>query len=157
DGQGQYEDLLREGSDTLPVAQVDMNQPAVLHYTSGSSGRLKAAVQTFGNRMALVRKSLMLPEGRFNGQECVGHVGPVTHASGMQIMPTLATGGSNYLIDHFDIDELLATVEREKLSRFFAVPTMIYRLIDSGLTDRKSTRLNSSHVSISYAVFCLKQ
>src|SRR5699024_11495796 len=25
-----------------------------------------------------------------------------------------------------------------------------------GLLDRKSTRLNSSHVSISYAVFCLK-
>src|SRR5699024_12057267 len=27
----------------------------------------------------------------------------------------------------------------------------------SELTDRKSTRLNSSHVSTSYAVFCLKQ
>src|SRR5699024_12745662 len=26
-----------------------------------------------------------------------------------------------------------------------------------GYLDRKSTRLNSSHVSISYAVFCLKQ
>src|SRR5699024_12186862 len=26
-----------------------------------------------------------------------------------------------------------------------------------GIPDRKSTRLNSSHVSISYAVFCLKQ
>src|SRR5699024_11682730 len=26
-----------------------------------------------------------------------------------------------------------------------------------GLIDRKSTRLNSSHVSISYAVFCLKK
>src|SRR5438067_5475121 len=26
-----------------------------------------------------------------------------------------------------------------------------------GDTDRKSTRLNSSHVSISYAVFCLKK
>src|SRR5690606_40246182 len=26
----------------------------------------------------------------------------------------------------------------------------------SGATDRKSTRLNSSHVKISYAVFCLK-
>src|SRR5438067_6531897 len=25
------------------------------------------------------------------------------------------------------------------------------------ITDRKSTRLNSSHVSISYAVFCLKK
>src|SRR5207249_11494523 len=28
---------------------------------------------------------------------------------------------------------------------------------DSIITDRKSTRLNSSHVSISYAVFCLKK
>src|SRR5690606_39744083 len=27
----------------------------------------------------------------------------------------------------------------------------------SGRTDRKSTRLNSSHVKISYAVFCLKK
>src|SRR5438067_7004111 len=27
----------------------------------------------------------------------------------------------------------------------------------AGLSDRKSTRLNSSHVSISYAVFCLKK
>src|SRR5690242_11833611 len=28
---------------------------------------------------------------------------------------------------------------------------------DGGLLDRKSTRLNSSHMSISYAVFCLKK
>src|SRR5690625_7670297 len=28
---------------------------------------------------------------------------------------------------------------------------------DSGEEDRKSTRLNSSHVAISYAVFCLKK
>src|SRR5699024_12625527 len=28
---------------------------------------------------------------------------------------------------------------------------------DSSVSDRKSTRLNSSHVSISYAVFCLKK
>src|SRR5688572_32577015 len=29
--------------------------------------------------------------------------------------------------------------------------------IDAGSTDRKSTRLNSSHSQISYAVFCLKK
>src|SRR5690606_42135038 len=29
--------------------------------------------------------------------------------------------------------------------------------LNSGLKDRKSTRLNSSHVKISYAVFCLKK
>src|SRR5690625_5730497 len=30
-------------------------------------------------------------------------------------------------------------------------------LLGGGLLDRKSTRLNSSHVAISYAVFCLKK
>src|SRR5207249_5951967 len=33
----------------------------------------------------------------------------------------------------------------------------IKRLIATIVIDRKSTRLNSSHVSISYAVFCLKK
>src|SRR5439155_5922742 len=31
------------------------------------------------------------------------------------------------------------------------------RLIVRSVVDRKSTRLNSSHVAISYAVFCLKK
>src|SRR5436190_8936809 len=30
-------------------------------------------------------------------------------------------------------------------------------LVEHGLQDRKSTRLNSSHTVISYAVFCLKK
>src|SRR5699024_12122357 len=35
---------------------------------------------------------------------------------------------------------------------------IVHRLLDLvQLADRKSTRLNSSHVSISYAVFCLKK
>src|SRR5205814_10013109 len=34
---------------------------------------------------------------------------------------------------------------------------MPLRSLYCGLTDRKSTRLNSSHLGISYAVFCLKK
>src|SRR5437773_3791446 len=34
--------------------------------------------------------------------------------------------------------------------------TEIGPLLRSGRPDRKSTRLNSSHITISYAVFCLK-
>src|SRR5256886_11772558 len=33
----------------------------------------------------------------------------------------------------------------------------IYKVVVVGNTDRKSTRLNSSHSQISYAVFCLKK
>src|SRR5207253_9055623 len=35
--------------------------------------------------------------------------------------------------------------------------TATYNLPTFGRVDRKSTRLNSSHVAISYAVFCLKK
>src|SRR5207249_5561350 len=42
-------------------------------------------------------------------------------------------------------------------SDFVAHGYDIKRLIATIVMDRKSTRLNSSHVSISYAVFCLKK
>src|SRR5437868_14503305 len=38
-----------------------------------------------------------------------------------------------------------------------AAPTVVPALDVCDPIDRKSTRLNSSHVSISYAVFCLKK
>src|SRR5439155_15457719 len=38
------------------------------------------------------------------------------------------------------------------------LPTVtVYEIYPGGSLDRKSTRLNSSHVAISYAVFCLKK
>src|SRR5689334_23601435 len=46
---------------------------------------------------------------------------------------------------------IAARVAREQ----FNVETVVARIYDA--KDRKSTRLNSSHSSISYAVFCLKK
>src|SRR5207249_7471309 len=39
----------------------------------------------------------------------------------------------------------------------FALVAILSLALGIGAKDRKSTRLNSSHVSISYAVFCLKK
>src|ERR1035441_10799512 len=39
----------------------------------------------------------------------------------------------------------------------YGSPTRLTGLEDQHLRDRKSTRLNSSHLGISYAVFCLKK
>src|SRR5699024_3453536 len=46
---------------------------------------------------------------------------------------------------------LRAKVEIERLDQ------AVYGVLAAPSEDRKSTRLNSSHVSISYAVFCLKK
>src|SRR5699024_11736439 len=60
----------------------------------------------------------------------------------------------------FDQDEHLRETSLEKLASLpapFREGGSITAGNASGVKDRKSTRLNSSHVSISYAVFCLKK
>src|SRR5438270_10623830 len=50
-------------------------------------------------------------------------------------------------------------VDRDKVRREFAWPAdrPVLLVIAGAELDRKSTRLNSSHSQISYAVFCLKK
>src|SRR5437762_4533670 len=59
-------------------------------------------------------------------------------------------GAFDYLTKPFEEDELLSLVRRA-LERRSLEREVVY------LRDRKSTRLNSSHRCISYAVFCLKK
>src|SRR5215475_15118637 len=49
------------------------------------------------------------------------------------------------------------TLFRSRRPRRFAAPTPCRPSRSAARRDRKSTRLNSSHVKISYAVFCLKK
>src|SRR5256886_3266822 len=55
---------------------------------------------------------------------------------------------------------LVGGLTTEEIARAFLVPepTVAQRIVRAKRTlDRKSTRLNSSHSQISYAVFCLKK
>src|SRR2546430_9951792 len=59
---------------------------------------------------------------------------------------------SKHVLRREDELDLAALAARERLAG--ADPEVVHRL---GRIDRKSTRLNSSHSQISYAVFCLKK
>src|SRR5690625_6875023 len=76
----------------------------------------------------------------------------------------------NIFISHFDTDHysglmgLLATLQlqRREIPLRIVGPVGIKEYVEWNVNfdtyrDRKSTRLNSSHVAISYAVFCLKK
>src|SRR5690625_6798440 len=52
----------------------------------------------------------------------------------------------------------VATVALLQVSQFVTTVLLLIAIaLLTGSSDRKSTRLNSSHVAISYAVFCLKK
>src|SRR5207249_7645194 len=63
------------------------------------------------------------------------------------------------LVDNFRGQANAIGVARHCKQSFFraCVIETLHRCTQKVLRDRKSTRLNSSHVSISYAVFCLKK
>ncbi|WP_025109777.1 AMP-binding protein [Pseudomonas sp. H1h] len=125
-----YREVLDMGEERELNSDPHDDQLAVLHYTSGSSGVLKAAMLTFGNRKALVRKSLVSPVRGAGPDDVMAHVGPITHASGMQIMPLLAVGACNLLIERYDDELLLRTIEQERVTRLFLVPAMVNRLVN---------------------------
>ncbi|MCT8165311.1 MULTISPECIES: AMP-binding protein [unclassified Pseudomonas] len=129
-GDVSYPALLERGSPAAVNLDPADDTLAVLHYTSGSSGVLKAAMLSFGNRKALIRKSIASPTRRAAPGDVMAHVGPITHASGMQIMPLLAVGACNLLLERYDDRLLLETIQQERVTRLFLVPAMINRLVN---------------------------
>src|SRR2546430_7641380 len=56
-----------------------------------------------------------------------------------------------------DTNVLVRFLVRDDEAQFEKARRLIRREVDARGEDRKSTRLNSSHSQISYAVFCLKK
>ena len=130
-----YEDLLRQASPVNPDTQLPLDALAVLHYSSGSTGKQKAAMHTVGNRLASIRKVIM---GllRCEPGEVLALSGPVSHASGMFMQPWLAQGGTLLLLDRFEPDSLLASIAKHRACGTYLVPTMISAILADGALRR---------------------
>jgi acyl-CoA synthetase (AMP-forming)/AMP-acid ligase II len=129
EGKISYEDLLAESRDDLPDVEVELDDLAVLTYSSGTTGKLKGIMQSYGNRLAMIRKALMFPEVRLRRGDIFVHVGPITHASGMLLMPVMFTGACNVIIRRFDVQMLLETIQRERVNYTMLVPAMIHMIL----------------------------
>src|SRR5690625_2697565 len=73
------------------------------------------------------------------------------------VIHILSTGFFVRRLGRDDIADLMTTREIIECGALFAVPTVASDGLSRVRADRKSTRLNSSHVAISHAVFCLKK
>jgi fatty-acyl-CoA synthase len=63
-------------------------------------------------------------------------VAPISHAGVLPITPTFTRGGTVVIHSGFDPENWLCTVQQERINWTFAVPTMLYNLLDAGALER---------------------
>lgn len=112
---------------------VELDEPAVLLYTSGTTGRPKAAVLTHANLTWNTVNQLAHIDLR--GTERALCVSPLFHATGLgQVtLPTLFKGGSVEPVARFDAGAILTRIEQARITSFSAVPTMLQMLCEHPL------------------------
>jgi len=128
----------------LPEAEIDPDDDATIFYTSGTTGHPKGAAGTHRNAASNLMSLFFLStrsEQRF-GTPLAGADGgqsvfllsvPLFHVTGCHaIMITYAaSGGRLVMMHHFDPEKALDLIERERVTNFGGVPSMVMQLIDS--------------------------
>ena len=119
------------GGPVPSLDRVSPSDPAMLCYTSGTTGRPKGAVLSHGNLLAGVEAVRLAwrwtPDDRLILALPLFHM----HGLGVGLHGTLVSGGSAVLVPRFDPDAVIDAAIEESGTLFFGVPTMYGRLAAS--------------------------
>ena len=104
-----------------------------LHYSSGTTGHPKGAQRTHRNWMAsVVNMTHDVLGGPPGPQDCYVHAGPITHTSGLFVLPFLVAGARQVVQPAWDPEGFVAAVRERGVTHTAIVPTMVARLLASG-------------------------
>jgi len=121
-------DMMKDAEPVFEYGPEDPLALSVIAPTGGTTGPSKGVMQTHrGIESSLMHMhDLEIPE---QPRHLV--VAPITHAAGYLIPAFFSRGGANIILPGFDAENVLKTIEREKITHMFLPPTAIYALLDS--------------------------
>jgi len=121
-------DALLDGTGAAPSASINEEDPAVILYTSGTTGRPKGAVLTHLN---LIHSVLHFRHAMALGHEERSLLAvPISHVTGLVaiLLPMLHLGGTVVMLREFKAPDFLALAARERITHTLVVPA-IYNLL----------------------------
>jgi len=120
--------LIAGQADQPRQVEVAPEDIAGIYFTGGTTGRPKGVM--LSHRSWFHTYYIEMLEFGLGWNEAFVFTTPMTHASGCLLVPVLMRQGRCIVLDHFDPELLLATIERERATATLLVPTMIYMLLD---------------------------
>lgn len=132
--------LLEAQPDTCPVVQVQPQDPCILMYTSGTTGRPKGVVHTHASKLA---HNAMMHQTMRYGREDIGlSLAPLNHTAELHtsFLPKLQLGATQVLQRKFDAAHALQLIEQEQVTFFFAAPTMVTMLLNAPCLAQRNLR-----------------
>jgi acetyl-CoA synthetase len=144
DGTRPLAELLAGAADTFTIAPTAPEDPALLHFTSGTTGTPKGAVHVHGavvGHLATARLVLDLRAG--DTYWCTADPGWVTGTSYGIIAPLVA--GVTSIVDaaEFDAHRWYDILERERVQVWYTAPTAIRRLMRVGTAEARRHDLSA--------------
>lgn len=126
-GMKEYEKLMEKSSDNSLCVDIDENDPLALMHTSGTTGKAKACVHTHRNWIMLTYavNSLL----NVQPTDAALYIAPTNHGSGTLLGPHLMMGVPNILMSKLELDLVLDTIQKERVTTIWLAPTIIYFLL----------------------------
>jgi len=125
-----YEALLERASDRAPTVLIDGDHLIRIAYTSGTTGRPKGVAYTVRRLQQQLTNQFYAMEYGLGIDDAMLHVGPLTHAAGVYLLPCYLRGARNVIADRFDPDTMLRDIAKHRITQLMLVPTMLSRLVD---------------------------
>ncbi len=138
-----FDEALAAASADLRVAPATFDDPAMILYTSGTTGRPKGAVLTHGN---LTWNSInALVDYDVTSEDVSLLIAPLFHVASLSMgaLPTLLKGGTIVLHDKFDPGAVLEAIQTHGVTSLSGVPTTFQMLAEHpawATTDLSSVR-----------------
>ncbi len=130
-GYRSYEELTATASDSEPPpVELSGSDPYNIIYSSGTTGLPKGIVHTHAVRAAYCTGFAL--DWRMRPESVVMHAGSIIfNGAFLTLMPWLYLGGTYVLLDHFEPELAIHTIQRERVSHMFMVPSQIVAMMGS--------------------------